>query len=72
MDDFNMDDVQQEVTDAVIYEIKHNPELYKRVKNANSIQDECTLWAEEHDDMLGEHFIGELEMADWKRVKKEL
>lgn len=72
MDNFNMDDIQREVTDGVIYTIKNTPELLRRVQTANSIESECTVWAEEHDDMLGEHFISELDMAKWDEVKNAI
>lgn len=77
MDDFNMDDVQREVTDAVIYEINHQPALLKRLGllvqgDYKAVMRECVQWAEEHDGVLGEHFVGELEMADWEEVRNAI
>ena len=72
MNDFNADDVAQEVTDAVIYTIKNTPELYDQVKKASKIRGECVAWAKDHGDMFGDMFVGELEMAKWDEVKASL
>lgn len=60
----------QEVTELAIKYINSTPELYNRMKKANSMSSEAVVWAEEHNDEFGALFITELEMVDWDRVRK--
>lgn len=60
----------EEITNLAIKYINSTPELYNRVKRANSINDEAVVWAEEHGDEFGQLFITELDMVDWKKVKR--
>lgn len=63
-----MDSYADEVTKLAIKYINSTPELYSRVKEANSIEDECRLWAEEHGDEFGLLFITELDQVKWDEV----
>ena len=59
---------KDDVTRIVIKYINSTPELYKRVKSINSIETECTLWAEEHNNEFGDLFISELDVVHWNKV----
>lgn len=66
--DEDMEQIGDDATRLAIKHINSTPKLYNRVKAANSIADECIVWAEEHNDEFGELFISELDSVDWNKV----
>ena len=75
--DFNMDEIIEDVTRETIKHINKTPELYQDVKfgrykdkavTEDSVRDTCIAYAKAHNNEFGPLFQTELDMVDWKKV----
>ena len=73
-DDISWEEIIKEVTEYTVYAINHKQELYELVKDkrVGQIKKICHKWAEDHHNEFGDLFQTELDLVDWKEVKRKI